>query len=96
MDIKDIAVGINEYFEKQNRLYPDRRKQIHTFCCKNCPSADGMDEESADIKRGCDKKFIAQEILFVCYNRTSKLCKGLCDNMEIDQEYLDNLYNNNK
>lgn len=51
-----------------------------------------IDEESADIKK-MPKELVAKEYLFVCYKRNSKLCKGLCDFMEIDQEYLNEIHN---
>jgi len=84
--------GIEEYFEDLDRRYPDRHKQIHKTCCKQCPSTKGEDEESVDIKASVPKEHIAREYLFVCAWRESKLCKGYCDYNDIDQEYLDNLY----
>lgn len=65
-------------------------KQIHKAACNGCPSTKGLDEESAEIST-YPKELIAREYLFVCYKRPDKLCKGLCDNMQIDQEYLDKL-----
>jgi len=85
--------GIEEYFEDLNRRYPDRHKQIHKICCKQCPSdGKGEDPMSADIKATVPKEHIAREYLFVCAWRESKLCKGYCDYNDIDQEYLDKLY----
>ena len=88
---------IGDYFEKMDRMYPDRNKQIHKVSCKHCPSEcykrNGMvDPESEDIKL-LPKEVIAKEYLFVCAWRNSKLCKGNCDYMEIDQQYLNDLYN---
>lgn len=69
-----------------------RHKVIHKSCCKRCPSQNGdTDPESEDIKQ-YPKELIAKEFLFVCAWRRNKLCKGLCDNMGIDQEFLNKLY----
>lgn len=87
-----------KHFEDLDVKYPNRHKEIHKVCCKNCPSNQDsvfgkLDEESQDIKDNVPKEIIVKEYLFVCYQRNSKLCKGLCDNMEIDQEYIDKIYN---
>ena len=85
--------------EDLDRMYPNRHKQIHKVCCKNCPSeqdriAGVEDPESKDIKEGYSKEVIASEFLFVCAWRQSKLCKGLCDYMGIDQQFLNDLHQN--
>jgi len=87
---------IKEYADKQilrqkllEKQYPNRHAQIHKQCCKRCPSSFGSDPETEDIKATCSKDFIADEFLFVCAWRPSKLCKGNCDFMGIDQGYLD-------
>lgn len=93
MENKFTISDIDKYFARLDRLYPNRRKQIHKVPCKGCPSADTrIDLESQDIKDTCSKEFLAKEGLFVCYKRESKLCKGLCDFMEIDQDFLDNFH----
>ena len=82
----------NDYFAELDRKYPNRHKEIHKGCCKHCPSNNFPDDpESEDIKT-LPKEFIAKEYLFVCAWRNSKLCKGNCDNMGINQDFLDNLY----
>jgi hypothetical protein len=86
-----IKAGIDEWFAEQERLYPNAHKEIHKGCCKKCPSAMGTDPETEDIKT-YPKELIAKKFAFVCAWRNSKLCKGFCDNMGIDQQYLDNLY----
>lgn len=91
-----ITEKIDTYFSDLDRKYPDRHKQIHKGCCKNCPSdidnKKGIeDPESRDIKENYSKEQIAREMLFVCAWRNSKLCKGLCDYMGIDQEFLNSL-----
>lgn len=81
---------VNKQIEHQNTIevmYPNRHREIHKVHCNGCPSSFGMDEESEDISK-YPKELIAKEFLFVCYQRQSKLCKGLCDNMGIDEEYL--------
>lgn len=77
--------------KKRNADYPDRHRVIHKVHCDGCPSSFGMDEESKDISF-YPKELIAREFLFVCYKRQSRLCKGLCDKMGIDQDYLDKMY----
>lgn len=91
--IKDHLKASEDYFSEMDRKYPNRHKVIHKTCCKNCPSARGHDEETQDMKDNCSKEYIAKETAFVCAWRTSKLCKGYCDLMDINQEYLNNLYN---
>ena len=93
--IEAIAKKNKKYFEDLDANYPDRHKEIHKEPCKGCPSmqdkrAGRIDPESADIKT-LPKEIIASEYLFVCYARPSKLCKGLCDNMEIDEEFIKSL-----
>lgn len=68
-----------------------KARQIHKSPCNGCPSTKGYDEESAEIST-YPKELIAREFLFVCYKRPTKICKGLCDKMNIDQEYLNTLY----
>lgn len=89
-----IPSNILDNFTKSQRdldlKYPNRRRTIHKVNCVGCPSSFGMDEEAEDISK-YPKELIAREYLFVCYKRESKLCKGLCDNMGIDEEYLDSL-----
>ena len=81
-----------DYFERLDAEHPNRHKIIHKGCCKPCPSNQNVtDPECEDIKT-LPKEEIAREYLFVCAWRNSKLCKGNCDNMGIDQEFLDKLY----
>ena len=80
---------------KNDLLYPNRHKVIHKVCCKQCPAdrnrKEGIiDPESADIAK-LPKELIAKEFLYVCAWRPSKLCKGNCDTMGINQKYLDSL-----
>lgn len=85
-----IKAFLDNQRKKQDDIekkYPNRHREIHKVPCKRCPSSFGMDEESEDISK-YPKELIAKEFLFVCYKRQSKLCKGLCDNMKIDQQYL--------
>lgn len=90
--MKKIIADPNEYFAELDRKYPNRHKEIHKVSCKECPSENWPDDpESADIKL-LPKDLIAKEFLFVCFKRNSRLCKGNCNYMGIDQEFLDNLY----
>lgn len=34
MKLEKIKKGIDEYFEEQERLYPNRHKEIHKVSCK--------------------------------------------------------------
>lgn len=97
--IKGAVAKYEKFFTDLDKFYPNRYKEIHKHCCKMCPSEQDkirgrLDPESEDIKT-LPKEIIAKDHLFVCYARNSKLCKGLCDNMGIGQEYLDTkIYNN--
>lgn len=80
-----------EYDDK----FPDRHCTIHKTCCKQCPSERNREEgiedpESKDIRDSFSKEFIAHEFLFVCAWRPNKLCKGNCDYMGIDQDFINN------
>lgn len=94
--INKLSLNVGSYTEEQDCLYPNRHKEIHKVCCKQCPSdhntKNGIIDPEDEEYRGAPKEYLAKEILFVCAWRPSKLCKGLCDNHEIDQEFLDNLY----
>lgn len=85
-------IKIGDYLKEQDLKFPNRHKEIHKDCCKNCPSNIGMqngntDPESAEIKT-YPKERIVEEYLFVCGWRPNKLCKGLCDYMEIDERFI--------
>jgi hypothetical protein len=85
-----------EYLKEMDEKYPDRHKIIHKACCKHCPSKIGMendcmDDEAKEIAQ-YPKEVIVREFLFVCAWRPEKLCKGLCDFLEIDQEFIDSIY----
>ncbi len=90
-----MKINVGDYLEKIDKKFPNRHKEIHKGCCKKCPSnldrIDGtIDPESEQIKT-FSKELIAKEFLFVCAWRPNKLCKGNCDYMEIDQDYLNSL-----
>lgn len=81
-----------EFMKKQDQKYPNRHKEIHKGCCKYCPSNNNakagiIDPECEDIKT-LPKEVIAKEYLFVCAWRPNKLCKGICDYLEIDEEFI--------
>jgi len=86
---------IDNYFRDFDKKYPNRHKEIHKVCCKKCPSennrkAGRTDPETEDIKL-YPKEIIAKEFLFVCAWRNSKLCKGLCDQFSIDENFIKRL-----
>lgn len=96
-EIFDILEKKLEAIAEEDRKYPNRHRVIHKECCKRCPSdyarRHGIEDgESKDLKDGMTKEQLAKEVVFVCAWRTSKLCKGICDYFEIDQEYLNKLY----
>lgn len=79
--------------KEQDRLFPNRYKEIHKGCCKFCPSKyhvkhDIIDLESAEIKMLPKEQIVAQRFLFVCGWRGNKLCKGLCDYYGIDEQFI--------
>jgi len=95
--MKYLNLKIINDFKSQDEKFPNRHKEIHKGCCKNCPSnfdkINGIiDPECEEIKE-LPKDVIAKEFLFVCAWRNNKLCKGICDFYEIDKTYLDNIYN---
>jgi len=68
------------------------RKKIYNTCCMECPiNNQGPDQECRDIKK-LPKEIIAKEFLFVCFKRQKKLCKGLCEYMGIDEDFLEKCY----
>ena len=82
--------------QERDEKWPDRHRTIHKYHCDGCPShcnaiAGETDAETEEVK-SWPKSLIAKEGLFVCYKRPNKLCKGLCDVMSIDQEFLDSVY----
>lgn len=89
-----INFSANDFFADLDRKYPDRHKKIHKAPCKNCPSmSPHVDEETEDFKK-CSDEYLISEVLFVCYLRNSKLCKGLCDNLSINQDKIYKFYEN--
>src|SRR5882724_1822795 len=70
-------------------------KPIPKHACPQCPAvanqrAGIVEDEDVYIKQ-FPKSFIATEFLYSCFKRTQYLCKGNCDDMEIDQAFLDSL-----
>lgn len=95
----DLIFNLLEDFLKEEKemdiKYPNRHKEIHKVCCKHCPTENtykngGKDLEVEDL-RSLPKEVLVKEYLFVCAWRRSKLCRGLCDQYEIDQEFLDSM-----
>ena len=91
--IEHLKEAVDNHQKEQDELYPDRHKIIHKVPCKNCPSAHyPPDPESQDIKDNISKEHFIKEYAFVCAWRQSKLCKGICDFMEVDQELIDKVH----
>lgn len=83
---------VGDYIAQMDAKYPNRRKEIHKGACKNCPSTRPPDPESQDIKDHVSKEVFIKQYAFVCAWRPNKLCKGLCDFMEVDQQLIDKVY----
>jgi hypothetical protein len=88
--IKELS-EIDSYFKEMDVKFPNRHKEIHKSCCKNCPSKQTRlkgieDVESKEMKDSYNKAGLIQECLFVCAWRNNKLCKGICDYFDITQE----------
>lgn len=95
---KDIKSNLH-WLEEQDLKYPNRHKDIHKGCCKYCPSNNNrksgiIDPETEDFKK-LPKDIIATKYVFVCAWRPNKLCKGLCDNFDIDEEFIKKAYEKN-
>tara|TARA_R110002167_G_scaffold229499_1_gene434765 strand:- start:15 stop:281 length:267 start_codon:yes stop_codon:yes gene_type:complete len=74
--------------DKNHKLYPNRYNEIHKVCCKLCPSGDGMrndPEVEEQLKLPKEKRV---KCVFLCGWRQSKLCKGFCDTMGLDEDYI--------
>ncbi len=70
-------------------------KEIHTKCCKYCPTNNNRklgikDGETEDLKE-LPKQIIVLEYLFTCAWRKEKLCKGICDEFDIDEKFIINV-----
>lgn len=84
-----------ENYKTAEEKYPNRHKEIHKSPCKNCPSVYNkkngvIDPETNEIKT-YPKEIIVKEFLFVCAWRPNKLCKGNCDEMSINQDFINNM-----
>lgn len=68
----------------------ERPKEIHDSPCEHCPSAHyPMDEDCKEIY-AMDKATRIKSI-FPCAWRVEKLCKGICDVMEVSQQDVNEL-----
>lgn len=92
--IREHCNSIMQEIEADDRRYPNRHKVIHKVACKDCPSMQWIDPEAQQIKDESSKSEIITKYLFVCAWRVSKICKGNCDHMEIDQQQLDEFHAN--
>jgi len=86
--MKEHLKEYTDYLAEMDLKYPDRHKVMHKTPCKQCPSTRDPDTESQDIKDNISKEYFIKEYMFVCAWRPSKICKGLCDFMEVDQELI--------
>lgn len=88
--LKIIDKQIQEY-NKTELMYPNRMKEIHKVPCKNCPSVFNkknniIDLETEQIKNS-DRQYQLKSV-FPCGWRSSKLCKGYCDELKIKETDL--------
>lgn len=92
-DLKEHLNAQLREIAEEEKMFPNRHIEIHKDYCKACPSNHNAlrgeeDPESKELKESCSKEHLAHEYLFVCAWRPNKLCKGLCDYMEIDENFL--------
>lgn len=74
--------------DKNKKLYPNRYKEIHKVCCEECPSGEGMvNDPEVEDQLKLPKEERAKRV-FLCGWRQSKLCKGFCNAMGVDEDYL--------
>lgn len=59
---------------------------IHLAPCKRCPSAHYPPDPEAEDWKAAPKQYRLSDGLFVCAWRPSKVCKGLCDFLELTEE----------
>lgn len=91
MDLKTV-IKINLLKHKEIELkYPNRYKEIHKVPCRNCPTVFNkvnniLDPENEDIKTFPREEQIKS--VFLCGWRSSKLCKGYCDEFNIKKDNL--------
>lgn len=89
----DHVSDMTNYLDEMDAKYPNRHKVIHKVHCQHCPSANSpADPEAQDIKDHVSKEHFIKEYAFVCAWRPSKLCKGVCDFMEVDQQLIDKVH----
>lgn len=82
---------VENWFAELDRKYPNRHKEIHKVCCKNCPSSKSYKDPETESYKSLPKEVLAKEYVFVCAWRNSKLCKGICDEYNIDEKYLESI-----
>jgi len=85
-----IEKSLNKHKEVELK-YPNRYKEIHKVSCKNCPSVFNkknniIDPENEDMKV-CPREEQIKSV-FPCGWRGSKLCKGYCDDFNINENDL--------
>lgn len=92
----DEKITGTDWLKEQDLKFPNRHKEIHKRCCKHCPSNNDRKKGIKDLEteelKGLPKELIAKEYLFVCAWRTNKLCKGICDEFEIDEQFIKQLF----
>lgn len=85
-----IEKSLNKH--KQVELkYPNRYKEIHKVACKNCPSVFNKINNIIDLENEDMKNLSIEEQIknvFPCGWRSSKLCKGYCDEFNINEKNL--------
>jgi len=73
--------------------WPNRRREIHDNYCEKCPShwsvLNGHSDPETEKMKELSKEAKIQEGLFLCAWRPNKLCKGICEALEITKEDLE-------
>lgn len=91
MDIKLLIQKSLSRHREVELKYPNRYKEIHKTPCKNCPSVINKENGIIDPENEEVKLFPREEqikTVFPCGWRSSKLCKGYCDEFNITEKDL--------
>jgi hypothetical protein len=92
--INKLQNSIKRSLDKHNELeliYPNRHKEIHKVACKHCPTVFNKKYNITDPEHE-EVKLLSREVqiktVFICGWRSSKLCKGYCDEFNINEKDL--------
>lgn len=94
-----LKPGLSNNQDELNKNYPNRHKEIYSNCCSRCPNdinkySDYVDEESEYLKQNWSKDSICIDGLFVCFMRQKKICKGIVDFYNINENDIKQAHEN--